>query len=241
MTTKEHYENHLSHFYSWMLGDFDTTKENFKAYCIGNDIRPSNCGLAVDLGAGNGIQSIALTEIGFKVIAIDFNDKLLSELETRKNNTPIKIINDDILNLKSILKEQSVELIVCCGDTISHLDTFEKLKKLLQDCYDSLQKKGRLILSFRDYSNELKDTQRFIPVKSDETRILTCVIDYSEKKVNITDLLHEKENGIWKQKVSSYEKLRITTNLLIKITQTIGFSEIENNTINRMIYLILQK
>ena len=241
MTVKEHYDNHLAGFYSWMLGDFDTAKNRFKDYCILNKIKPIESGLAVDLGAGNGIQSIALAEIGFKVSAIDFNDKLLSELGTKINNNPIKIISDNIINLKTILNEQLVDLIVCCGDTISHLDTFDELRSLLQDCYNSLIRKGNLILTFRDYSVELKDTQRFIPVRSDADRILTCVIDYSDNKVNVTDLLLEKEDGMWKQKVSSYKKLRITTDLLIDISQTIGFSVIENNITNRMVHLILQK
>lgn len=241
MTVKEHYDNHLAEFYSWILGDFDTAKNRFKDYCIENKIKPIDSGLAIDLGAGNGIQSIALAEIGFKVRAIDFNDRLLSELEAKIDNYSIKIVNDDIINLRTILNGQSGDLIVCCGDTISHLETFDDLKKLLQDCYDSLVGKGQLILTFRDYSNQLKDTQRFIPVKSDDNRILTCIIDYFDNKVNVTDLLHEKVEGMWKQKVSSYEKLRITTNLLIDISQTIGFSVKDNNNINRMIHLILQK
>ena len=241
MTVQEHYDKHLAEFYSWMLGDFDTAKNSFKDYCLKNEINPIDTGLAVDLGSGNGIQSIALAEIGFEVKAIDFNDKLISELETKIDNNPIKIINDNIINLKTILNGQSVDLIVCCGDTISHLETFDSLNRLLHDCYNSLVKNGKLILTFRDYSIALKDTQRFIPVKSDENRILTCVIDYLENKVNVTDLLHEKVDGVWTQKISSYEKLRITTDLLIDISQTIGFSVIGNNNINRMIHLILQK
>ena len=99
MTVKEHYDNHLADFYSWMLGDFNLAKDRFKDYCINNEIKPTDNGLAIDLGAGNGIQSVALAEIGFKVTAVDFNAKLLTELETKIDNHPIEIINDDIINL----------------------------------------------------------------------------------------------------------------------------------------------
>ncbi len=224
-----------------MLGDFTSTKNKFKDYCITSGISPSKDRLAIDLGAGNGIQSIALAELGFKVKAVDFNNRLLSELEAKIDNYPIEIINDNIVNLGTFAKGQPVCLIVCCGDTISHLDTFGQLDKLLLGCYNILVPGGRLVLTFRDYSIELTDNQRFIPVRSDENRILTCIIDYFDDRILVTDLLHEKENNKWIQKISSYYKLRVTTDKIIEKSQEIGFSVSDEDNINGMIHLILQK
>lgn len=240
MTVKEHYDNHLAYFYSWMMGDFDGGKNSFKEFCLTYGIKPNKTGVAIDLGAGNGIQSVALGEIGFKVKAVDFNDKLLTELQARTKGLPIELIKDDIRNVKGFTSS-IVDLIICCGDTISHLDTFEQLGKLMQDCFDLLEVNGYLLLTFRDYSKELTDTQRFIPVRSDESRILTCVIDYTDDKIKVTDLLHEKHNGTWSQKVSSYDKLRIHTDHIIDTANKTGFSVIVNENINRMIHLILKK
>lgn len=240
MDVKEHYDDHLADFYSWMIGDFKKAKDPFKDFYVDNEIKPKRTGLAIDLGAGNGIQSIALGEIGFIVKAVDFNDKLLSELKDKTNGLAIELIRDDIKNL-STFTNSSIDLIACCGDTISHLDTFEQLDKLLQDCFELLDNNGYLILTFRDYSFELTDTQRFIPVKSDEDRILTCVIDYFDDKITVTDLLHEKMDGAWIQKVSSYSKLRIRKDCVINKAEKTGFSIIENENKNRMIHLILKK
>ncbi len=60
---------------------------------------------------------------------------------------------------------------MCCGDTISHLESKAEIQKLIVDSYNILQSKGKIILSFRDYSFELEDENRFIPVKSDSQRI----------------------------------------------------------------------
>ena len=240
MKVKEHYDNHLAGFYSWMIGDFDKAKESFRDFCIKNEIKPSDTGIAIDLGAGNGIQSIALGEIGFKVKAVDFNDKLLSELKQKIKGLPIEAIKDDIKNISSI-NHVPVDLITCCGDTVTHLETFEQLDKLIKDCYDSLKDNGKLILSFRDYSVASTDTQRFIPVKSDDNRILTCVVDYFDTKITVTDLLHEKINGQWIQKTSSYDKLRLKPDNMIKMAENTGFSVTGNENINRMIHLTLKK
>ncbi|HPO63012.1 MAG TPA: class I SAM-dependent methyltransferase [Candidatus Kapabacteria bacterium] len=237
---KEHYDNHLADFYSWMIGDFDKGKNSFKDFCNNNGIKPFKTYNAIDLGAGNGIQSISLAEIGFKVKAIDFNAKLLSEFKYRIERLPIELINDDIRNVKTFV-DSSVDLIVCCGDTISHLETFEQLDKLLRDCFDLLEVNGQLLLSIRDYTIALSDTQRFIHVKSDENRILTCIIEYYADKIKVTDLLYEKKNGIWSQKISSYDKLRIRIDVMLKEVEKIGFSMVKNENINGMIHLILKK
>lgn len=91
MTVKEHYDNHLENFYSWSIGDFDKNKDSFKAFCVDNDIKPYVSKCAIDLGAGNGIQTIALSDLGFKVIAVDFNNQLIDELKSRIRDSPIEV------------------------------------------------------------------------------------------------------------------------------------------------------
>lgn len=237
MTVKEHYDTHLSNFYSWMLGDFEERKNDFLKFCQEQSIRPFDSKIAIDLGAGNGIQSVALAELGFNVKAIDFNNQLLAELDTRKNGLPIEIIQDDIKTVSNY-KENKPELIICCGDTISHLDSIKEIKQLIKDSFTTLIPNGKLILTFRDYSHELKDISRFIPVKSDSNRILTCFLEYFPDKVRVTDVFYEKENDKWQQKISSYEKVRISQNIIMSLLIETGFDIVLNETINRIITVI---
>lgn len=240
MTVKEHYDNHLGNFYSWMLGDFDERKNDFIKFSKEYGIVPLRSKVAIDLGAGNGIQSVALAELGFRVKAVDFNTQLLSELESRKNGQEIEIINDDIRAV-SKFRDIEPELIVCCGDTVSHLNSLTEVEELIKDIFTTLTSNGKVALTFRDYSNELKDTSRFIPVKSDSNKILTCLLEFFPNRVRVTDILHEKENGNWKQKVSSYEKVRISKDIILKMLKKTGFEITLNETINRMITIIAQK
>jgi SAM-dependent methyltransferase len=239
MTVKEHYDNHLGYFYSWMTGDFQAKSNEFKTFLNENFIRPSSSRIALDLGAGHGLQSIPLAEVGFQVLAIDFNQNLLDELKLNAGDLAITTINDDIKKVGTFASQP--ELIVCCGDTLSHLGNKLEVEKFIADIVKSLDKNGKLILSFRDYSIKLTGVERIIPVKSDDTRILTCILDYEDEFVNVTDLLYERTDDVWKQKVSSYKKVRLISNEIVEILEGNGMTIKFNQPVNRMSTIIATK
>ncbi len=92
MDVKAHYDQHLARFYSWMSGNFDSKSKEFQALLAQHEIGSSNNEPALDLGAGHGIQSIALQQAGFKVTAMDFNEHLLAELRTQTGGENVKIV-----------------------------------------------------------------------------------------------------------------------------------------------------
>lgn len=240
MRVEEHYDKHLAHFYSWMVGDLNIKTEELKNFLSKNGIHPSENKVAIDLEAGNGIQSIALKELGFDVTAIDFNDLLLDELESNPRGKGINNVRTDIKKVSGF-KDIRPELISCCGDTITHPKNKKQIEKLLKDSADILEANGKLILTFRDYSNELIDKQRFIPVKSSADRILTCILEYGTEKVKVTDLLHDKTGNEWTQKVCSYEKVRISPKEVVEFIETNGMKIIFNETVNKLQIIIAEK
>ncbi|HMQ67944.1 MAG TPA: class I SAM-dependent methyltransferase [Ignavibacteria bacterium] len=240
MNVKEHYEKHLSGFYDWITGDIDKSSKEFRDFLIQNNIYPAGNKFALDLGAGNGIQSIALHELGFEVTAIDFSEHLLNRLKSNPKGKEIITELADIRNVNAY-KEVNPELAVCCGDTITHLEDKDQIRKFIEDTVKVLSPNGKLILSFRDYSNELKDIDRFIPVKSSDDRILTCILEYGPEKVRVTDLLHEKTGNRWIQKISSYYKVRISPDEITGNIESNGMKIIFNEPVNRMITVIAEK
>lgn len=240
MTAKEHYDNHLGDFYSWMMGDFETKQKEFGHFLEENNIFPNLTKTAIDLGAGNGIQSVALAAIGFRVKAIDFNKQLLAELETNRGDLPIEIIEGDIRAVKNYVVEKP-ELIVCWGDTLTHLENLSEIEKLIADCTEVLAGGGRLILSFRDYSSALTGDARFIPVKADDARILTCCLDYETERVRVTDLLYSKNGGSWTQKVSSYYKVRVSPPQIEAMLKENGLKIVFSEMVLRLHTIIAEK
>jgi SAM-dependent methyltransferase len=192
-----------------MSGDFAARVEEFEQFLLSQLLLPKLSARAIDLGAGHGIQTKALLHLGFQVTAIDFSPQLLKELSENTDGFEVEIAEDDILSIRNYSGREP-ELIVCCGDTLTHLNTMTEAERFISDCCRTLVPGGKLVLSFRDYSIPLAGNDRFIPVKSDENRILTCFLEYSEFTVRVTDIVYERTPDGWQQKISSYEKLRLT-------------------------------
>ena len=94
---------------------------------------------------------------------------------------------------------------------------------MTKNSYKILTENGKLIITFRDMTFELKDEERFIPVNSDNDRIFTCFLEYHPDYVKVFDIVLERKNGKWTQKISSYKKLKISQKVIEKYFQDSGF------------------
>ena len=147
--------------------------------------------LVVDLGAGFGMHAIPLARAGARVIAVDSSAQLLGELTRLAADAPVSVVHDDLLSFRSHLGEKAAA-IFCMGDTLTHLPEHTNVDFLVQEVAEALAPGGQFVLSFRDYSEALLDASRFIPVRSDERRILMCFLEYEEDSVVVNDVLHER-------------------------------------------------
>jgi ubiquinone/menaquinone biosynthesis C-methylase UbiE len=240
MNVKAHYDQHLADFYAWMTGDFLERQTEHQQIFKSFGIFPQTNKNAIDLGAGHGIQSVALAHLGFSVTAVDFSKTLLHELNINKENLPIETVESDILGFLESTNA-SAELIVCMGDTLTHLNSIEDVKRLFRLCKSNLAADDLLVLSFRDLSTELIGESRFIPVRQDENRMLTCFLEYFPEHVMVHDILWEKQNNGWAQRVSAYPKLRLSERQVAAMLEAEGFSIKEKKLINRMHFVVASK
>lgn len=239
-SVQEHYAGVLSDIYSWMFGGFDNGVEQNIQFFNRHRLSPRGSRIAIDLGAGCGFQSIPLARLGYAVVAIDMDKKLLSELQRNAKDLAINVVQDDLLNFgESVVND--AELIICMTDTLTHLESKAQVASLLVKVYNSLESQGKFITTFRDLTPELKDTDRVFPVKSDEQRIFTCFLEYEKETVKIHDLVYQKTGTDWQLFKSFYRKLRINAEWTLNELSRSGFKDIDSTEDNGFITIIATK
>lgn len=205
----EHYDRHLGPVYSWMIGDMTAATERAGAELNESGIGPRSHGIALDLGAGPGLHSLVLAELGFSVLSFDTCAELLGELKNRAGSRQIRPILSDLTSFREHADVEA-DAVLCMGDTLTHLPSLEAVGALLSNVAAVLAPGGIFVATFRDYSSKtLTGSSRFIPVRGDDRRILTCFLEYGESVVAVHDILHERSGSEWKMSVSIYEKLRL--------------------------------
>ena len=236
-TVADHYKTHLAPVYVWMAGGFNAAVSRGETEI--QTIFPGLSGgiTAVDLGAGFGMHSIPLARRGCLVIAIDTSALLLEELKSRAGALPIEAVEDDLLSFQQYL-DSKVNLILCMGDTLTHLPDLPSVERLFSQAAESLQSGGVFVITFRNYTTPLLGNDRFIPVKSDADRILTCFLEYEPGHVNVHDLLHERIASSWQLRVSAYRKLRLSPEWVLSCLQTRGFSVLVEPGLGGMVHVV---
>ena len=220
-----HYDELLAGHYSWMVGvPFEEKAAEQKALLTELGLSPGRHGRAIDLGAGPGYQSAALADLGYApVIAIDTSKALLEELAAQKGARAIETVHGDVCHLSGYAPDESADAIVCMGDVLTHLQRHDDVSKLLGDSFRALKPGGRLVLTFRDLTQELNGLDRFIPVQSDADRVMVCVLEYEPRTVLVHDLIHTRGASGWRLDKSCYRKLRLAPRDVTHALKTLGF------------------
>lgn len=239
-TVTQHYATHLAPVYVWMAGGAEAAMQAGAAEVEALNLPSAPGAVVIDLGAGLGMHSIPLARRGARVTAIDTSDELLQTLTELGGNLPIMAINDDLLAFQSHVAEPPTA-ILCMGDTITHLPEIGGVESLIEKAAAALPRDGVFVTSFRDYSVPLVADQRFIPVRNDDSRILTCFLEYEPEAVVVHDILHERTTNGWQTRVSHYRKLRLQPERLIASLQTQGFDVRREAGMRGMVRLVARK
>jgi SAM-dependent methyltransferase len=224
-----------------MVGDIDAAMTRADAELDAIGLHANGSAIAVDLGAGFGMHSVPLARRGYQVTAVDSCEPLLSELRARAGSLPIRTVNADLLEFKSHVSHPAA-VILCMGDTLTHLPDAASVEALFTAAAATLVPGGLFVVTFRDYvSAPLNGDGRFILVRSDENRILTCFLEYGEATVQVHDVLHERDGGPWRLRLSSYPKLRLSPEWVVTALTSRGFTVRREPGLSGMVRVIAQQ
>jgi SAM-dependent methyltransferase len=240
---EEHYKELLAQNYVWMSGvPFEQKVEEQKAL-LGSLPGLKRGGLAFDLGCGPGFQTLALAELGYSpVFAFDTSPELLTELDARTGSLPVTTQQMDITRIADADLPAPASVAVCMGDTLTHLPSKAAVQKLFADVYARLAPEGTLVLTYRDLTAELAGSDRFLPVRADDTRIMTCFLEYASRDyVTVHDLIYVREDDCWKLNKSCYEKLRLSSDWVSSALRKAGFTVTKVGQAGRLLLAIGRK
>lgn len=220
-TVAEHYASHLAPIYLWSVGGADAALALGQAEveALGLPVRAGD--RILDLGAGFGAHAIPLARRGAQVTAVDSSSELLASLRDLAVDCSIETVNEDLLSFLEKTGDRYAA-VVCFGDTLTHLGSLEEVESFFSLAKQVLLPGGRLIASFRDYTVARRGEERFIPVKADDARILTCFLEFEAATVGVHDILHERTADGWRTQVSAYRKLRLDPQRLVGILSRAG-------------------
>lgn len=204
---KSHYQELLAPVYLWMTGGREAALATGAADLA--DVLGAG-GLAVDLGAGFGMHAIPLARAGYEVLALDTSEHLVEQLKELGQGLPIQAVVADLMSFPLALPAgRKADLMVCMGDTLTHLPEPALVDRLAALIAQDLAATGTFVATFRDYTALPAGIARFIPVRSDDSRILTCFLEDRGTAVAVHDLLHQRTDQGWTLQVSQYSKLKL--------------------------------
>lgn len=239
-SVRDHYDRHLGPVYAWLAGGIEAALERGAEEVEEVGLTPKGSALAVDLGAGFGMHAIPLARRGFHVLALEGCAELLDTLQARSGALPIETVRGDLRSYRRHLTGPP-ELVLCMGDTLTHLPDEASVARLVGDVAADLEPGGRFVLTLRDYSIPLTGEQRFIPVRGDANRILTCFLEYEGSRVTVHDLLHERSGTEWSLRVSAYRKLRLAPEDLVDLLRESGLSVDRSTGPSGMVRLVARR
>lgn len=186
------------------------------------------------------MHAIPLAQAGASVVAIDSSAVLLRSLEHLRGGAPVRGVCDDLLAFPAHVTGL-LDAILCMGDTITHLPDTGAVESLIRSAESLLKRGGALVVSFRDYAVPLSGDQRFIPVRSGDTRLLTCFLEYEAKSVLVHDILHERTADGLTMRVSHYRKLRLATSDLVARLASAGLEVRTEADVRGLVRLVATK
>jgi SAM-dependent methyltransferase len=229
----QHYESHLAPVYVWMMGGLQAAIARGQTEVAALHVTALQDKRAIDLGAGFGMHSIPLADAGYAVMAIDSSEILLEVLRGQQGARAIQTVRDDLVLFRRHI-QGTVALILCMGDTLTHLPDLHSAEQLLVDVAKSLDRGGVFIATFRDYSTALSGVNRFISVRADPDRMLTCFLEYEDETLTVYDILNERDGFGWNQRVSAYQKLRLSTDWVVDILKANGLQVTQERGLSGM-------
>lgn len=161
----------------------------------------------IDIGCGIGTLSFELATHYKKVVGIDMDSEMIRDASETANNVskPISFQQGNMLELHAMVAKNSVDAVICFGNTLVHLNTLHEIADFLQQSKAVLKQNGKLLLQIVNYNKILSKNIKQLPLIENDIILFERHYEYR----------------------STANKMDFNTRLIVKSTQQIIDNSIE--------------
>lgn len=222
-----HYREFLGEHYRWTVAGAGEPEARARLWLDARALLGAR--RVLDLGAGFGAHTSPLAQAGAEVTAVDLDAGLLEQLreglgdaEDRVTAVPAELVA--WLEAETGSTSEGFDLVLCVGDTLTHLPDAAHVGRLLRGVGRRLTGDGVLVLAWRDNSGPLpQGTARFLPVARERSRSMHCFLEEVDAdRVRVTDVLTEVADEGPRTRFSDYHKLRLGADRVRALAEAAG-------------------
>ena len=132
---------------------------------------PESDGHVLDIGCGIGTLSLELTNYYKNVLGIDMDAEMIraASKKIEKESKSIQFQQLSMLKIDSFIDKNSVDGIICFGNTLVHLNSLDEIAEFLQQSKTILKSNGKLLLQIVNYDKIIKRNINKLPlIENDE-------------------------------------------------------------------------
>ncbi len=199
--------------------------------------RTPRIGKILDVAAGTGNHAIALQKAGHPVWAVEYDQKMLRELEEKQRLSPqpVNARQGDMKKIRDYYPEAFFDTIYCIGNSLVHLSTIEEIEDFLKGAHLLLDKEGVLIIQIINYDRILDQNIHGLPtIRNEQDPTVKAEFVRNYKKIQGSDLLdfHTRltieKSGEKKVFENHTPLLPIRHQELMELMEKTGFSDIRS-------------
>ncbi|MDP2087832.1 MAG: class I SAM-dependent methyltransferase [Flavobacteriaceae bacterium] len=134
---------------------------------------PENEKTILEIGCGIGTLSFELASIYQQVISIDFDAEMIvmARSNSKNNTAKTQFSQMNMLYLDANFDKNSLDGIICFGNTLVHLSSLEQVSDFLLQAKSILKSDGKLLLQIVNYDRILAQQIKELPlIENDEIK-----------------------------------------------------------------------
>lgn len=122
-------------------------------------------GRILDIGSGTGTYAIPLAQLGYDVVALDYDQSMIDRLRDKAEALELHIDSfaRDMMGLDDLIEDE-YDGVLCIGNTLPHLKDMDEVKAFLKIVIKKMSHESAFVIQTVNYDRVYKDNVTKLPL-----------------------------------------------------------------------------